>query len=182
MYNLVPIKQKFKNIEEWLGHEYLSVRTGRATPAVLDPVNVDFYGVQNKISHIAAISVEDAKTLRIAPWDKGVVKLIESSLQTANLGVSVVVDGTGLRVIFPELTTERRKVLEKLLKEKQEEARISVKREREEALNDFSKEEKDGKISEDEKFKLKEELQKFVDECNANLENITERKIREIAG
>ena len=181
MYNLNSFKQKLGNIETWLSNEYKSWRTGRATPAVLDGVNVELYGAQSKISHLAAISVEDAKTIRIAPWDKAAVKAIESALSAANLGVSVVVDGAGMRVIFPDLTAERRKLLEKLVKEKHEEARVSIKRDRESVWNDIVENERKGTISEDEKFKLKEDMQTLVDTCNKNLELVTDKKITEIS-
>ncbi|MEK7535450.1 MAG: ribosome recycling factor [Patescibacteria group bacterium] len=181
MFNLNVLKNKLSEVEKWLSHEYQSLRTGRATPAVLDPVNVDMYGSQSKISHLAAISIEDARTLRIAPYDKSAVRAIESALQAANLGISVIVDGSGLRVSFPELNSERRKVLERLIKEKHEEARVKVRREREDILNDVTKREKDGEISEDEKFTLKEDLQKMVDLTNNNLEVATARKQQEIS-
>lgn len=181
MYNLNSAKQKFNNIEEWLAKEYQGVRTGRATPAVLDSINVEMYGSMSKISHVAAISVEDPKTLRIAPWDKGAVKAIETAIAAANLGLSVVPDAGGLRVVFPDLTADRRKMLEKLLKEKMEEARVSVKREREEIWNEIVKSEKDGNISEDEKFKLKDDLQKLVDGANMKLEETLKHKVEEIS-
>ena len=182
MYNFNVLRTKLKQSEEHLIHEYQSLRTGRATPAVLDTVNVDIYGSQSKISHIAAISVEDAKTLRLSPYDKTAVKHIESAIAAANLGLSVVADGSGLRVIFPEMTAERRKVLEKLLKEKHEETRVTVKRAREDTWNDIGKEEKDGRLSEDDKFRLKDELQRLIDDCNKRLEEITARKLQEISG
>jgi len=181
MYNLSNLKNKLSDVEAWLAHEYESLRTGRATPAVLDAVNVEIYGAQNKISHIAAISVEDAKTLRIAPWDKTVVKHIEGALQAANLGVSVIVDGNGLRVIFPELNNERRKALERLMNNRHEEARVRIRHERDEIWNDINKKEREGILSEDDKFRLKNELQEMVDESNRDMEGATDRKLKEIS-
>lgn len=174
------LKTKLSEVEAWLTREFSSIRTGRATPAVLDPVDVEFYGASNKISHVAAISNEDAKTLRISPWDKGAIKPIESAISAANLGVSVVVDGEGLRVIFPDLTTERRKLLEKLVNEKHEEARIKAKREREDIWNEIVKKERDGEVSEDDKFRAKDELQKEIDNFHRILEDHVAKKLKEI--
>jgi len=179
-------KEKLKNesdkVGEWLARELSNIRTGRATPALLDGVSIEQYGARTKISHVAAISIEDPKTLRVTPWDKATIKLIESAIQAANLGVSVSTDGVGVRVSFPDLTTERRTLLSKLVKEKLELARVSVRKEREECWNDVVKKEKDGEISEDDKFKLKEDLQKLVDEANTRLEEQAERKNKELAG
>ena len=181
MYNLRLFENKLHEVESWLGRELSNIRTGRATPALLDTVTIEQYDTRSKISHVAAISVEDPKTLRISPWDKTTIKLIESALQAANLGVSVVVDGAGLWVIFPELTNERRKLLQKLANEKLEGARISVKKEREEVWNQIIREERDAVISEDEKFSLKDEIQKFVDDVNKRLREAVDRKEQEIS-
>ncbi|HEY4515435.1 MAG TPA: ribosome-recycling factor [Candidatus Paceibacterota bacterium] len=174
------LKDKLRVVGDRLTGDFNTIRTGRATPAVLDTVNVMLYGSSNKISHVAAVSTEDAKTLRIAPWDKGALKPIESAIQGVNLGVSVVVDGEGIRVIFPDLTTDRRKLLEKLVGEKHEEARIGVKREREEILNELTKLERDGEITLDEKRRVKEDIQKAVDEFHSLLEAQVEKKLKEV--
>ena len=176
------LKVEIEKVGEWLAKELQNIRTGRATPALLDSVSIEQYGARTKISHVVAISIEDPKTLRVTPWDKATVKLIESAIQAANLGVSVSTDGVGVRVSFPALTAERRTLLSKLVKEKLELARVSVRKEREECWNDVVKGEKDGAVSEDQKFKLKEEIQKMVDGANVALENQTVRKDKELAG
>lgn len=169
-----------KEVEEWFRKECAMLRTGRATTAILDSITIEVYGSRTPVAHVASITMEDARTLRIAPWDKSQVKLIESAIQKAELGLSASSDDQGVRVIFPELTSERRGQIVKLLKERLEEARISVRKQREEVLTEFKKSEKDGDMSEDDHFRAKEELQKIVDETNRTLEEVAAKKEGEI--
>jgi ribosome recycling factor len=180
MYNFSIFKTKLGEVEEWLGREYLGVRTGKAAPAVLDSVMVDSYGSKTPLKHVAAIGIEDARTIRVTPWDKSQLSAIQTAIDVANLGLSVSPDSTGLRVIFPALTEERRKMLIKLMGEKLEDARISVRKEREKVWAEIQAEEKAGKLSEDEKFKAKDELQKMIDEANKKLEDLASKKETEI--
>jgi len=180
-YNFSPFKNELKKIEEWLGQEYLGLHTGRATPAVLDKVQVEVYGIKQPVAHVAAISVEDARTLMVAPWDKGALKDIEKGIMMSGLGLGVSSNGGGVRVSFPELTTERRGALMKVVRAKLEDARVSLRRERETVWEDIQKKEKEGAMPEDEKFRLKEELQKIVDESNKKLEEVAARKEKDIA-
>lgn len=179
-YNFSPFKTKLAEVEEWLSREYLGIRTGKATPAVLDGVMVDSYGAKTPLKHVAAISIEDARTVRIAPWDKSQVGAIQTAIEAANIGLSISPDSAGLRAIFPMLTEDRRKMLIKLTNEKLEEARISVRKEREKIWEDIQEQEKAGTMSEDDKYKGKEELQKLVDEANNKLEELAKRKETEI--
>lgn len=180
MYNFSTFKNKLTEVEEWLGREYLGVRTGKASPAVLDSVMIEAYGSKTPLKHVAAIGIEDARTIRITPWDRGQLSAIQTAIDAANLGLSVSPDSTGLRVIFPALTEERRKMLTKLTGEKLEEARISVRKEREKVWEDIQAQEKAKQISEDEKFKAKDELQKLIDEVNKKLEDFAKKKETEI--
>ena len=173
-YNTSNFKSELKKAEEWLSKEYSQVHTGRATPIILDSIMVESYGSLMPIKNIAAVSVEDPKTLRIAPWDKSAIKEIEKSIQSANLGLSVVSDGEGVRAIFPMLTTENRQKLVKVLKDKLEDARITVRKMRQEAMDGL-----DG-MSEDETKRAKDEIQKCVDEANKNLESIFAKKETEV--
>lgn len=183
VYDFGSFQTKVKEVEEWLKRELSAVRTGRATPAILDGITVKAYGGERSpVSHLATITVEDARTLRVTPWDKTQVKEIDVAIASANLGVSVAADNQGLRVIFPSLTEENRGTLARLVHKKFEEARISLRREREEVWNDIQAQEKAGKLSEDAKFKGKTELQKLVDEGNASLEKIASAKEMEIRG
>ncbi len=174
MYNTQNFKIELKKIEEWLSKEYGQVHTGRATPIVLDSIMVESYGTRMPIKNVAGITIEDPKTLRVAPWDKNQIKEIENAVMSANLGLSVVSDSDGVRVIFPMLTTENRTKLVKVLKEKLEEARISVRKERQTEID------KTNDLSEDEKKRAKDDIQKCVDESNNNLEAIFNKKEKEI--
>ena len=181
-YNFSNFKNELKKVEVFLSKEYRELNIGRASPMVLDSISIESYGSHVSLKNIASISVEDPKTLRLAPWDKNQIKAIEKSILTANLGVSLSVDDAGMRVIFPQLTTETRVKLVKVLKEKLEEARITVRKERERVWNDVQEQEESSKLTEDEKFKAKDDLQKIIDEANINLENIFDRKEKEVMG
>jgi ribosome recycling factor len=170
MYNTTNFKNELKKIEEWLSKEFMQVQTGRATPIILDSVMVDSYGSMMPIKNVASISIEDAKTLRISPWDRNHIKIIEKAIQESNLGLSVVSDGDGVRAIFPMLTTENKTKLVKILKDKLEDARISVRKERQGAIDETED------LTEDEKKRAKDEIQKCVDEANQNLEAIFDKK------
>lgn len=173
-YNTSNFKIQLKKVEEWLSKEYSQVHTGKATPMVLDSVMVESYGSRMPIKNVAGISIEDAKTLRVAPWDKNQIKDIESAIMASNLGLSVVSDSDGVRVIFPMLTTENRTKLAKILKEKLEDARISVRQERGSEMDTLED------LSEDEMKRAKDDIQKCVDESNKNLEAIFAKKETEI--
>lgn len=181
-YDFTILKNKISEVENWLSKEFSSIHTGRAIPALLDGVSIDSYGAKTAISHVASVTAEDQRTLRISPWDKSKIKDIEKAINNANLGVSVSSDEQGLRVFFPELTTERRQSFVKIAKEKLEDARISIRKEREDVWNDIQKKERVGEISEDDKFNLKDELQKIIDEANSKLESMADLKEKEIIG
>lgn len=181
-YNFSNFKNELKKVGEFLSKEYSQLNIGRASPMILDGVSVESYGSYVPLKNVASISIEDPKTLRIAPWDKSQIKGIEKAIAGANLGLSVATDDLGIRVIFPQLTTETRQTLVKVLKEKLEETRITVRRERERIWEDVQTKQKEGKLTEDEKFRAKEELQKIIDEANRNLEASFEKKQREVLG
>ncbi len=181
-YNFSNFKMELKKVEDFLGKEYSQLNIGRASPMVLDGVSVESYGSRVPLKNVASVSIEDSKTLRIAPWDKGQIKDIERAVAGANLGLSVATDDMGIRVIFPQLTTETRQTLVKVLKEKLEEQRITVRREREVVFRDMEAKEKESKMTEDEMFRAKEELQKIINETNSSLEAIFEKKEKEVMG
>ncbi|MFA5791616.1 MAG: ribosome recycling factor [Candidatus Paceibacterota bacterium] len=181
-YNFSNFKTELKKVEEFLSKEYSQLNVGRASPMVLDHVTVESYGSYVPLKNVASISIEDPKTLRIAPWDKNQIKGIEKAIVGLNLSLSVATDDLGIRVIFPQLTTETRQNLVKLLKEKLEESRITVRREREIVVANMEKQEKEGKMTEDDRFRAKEELQKVINETNSNLETIFEKKEKEVMG
>src|ERR1035437_4708777 len=181
-YNFSIFKEDLKKVAEHLSKEYSQLNTGRASPIVLDGVSVETYGAYQPIKNVASVSIEDPKTLRIMPWDKGQIKAIEKAVNAANLGLSVATDDAGIRVIFPQLTTETRQNLVKVLKQKMEDSKVTVRQERESVWDDIQAKEKEGKMTEDEKFKGKEDLQKAVDEANNNLEAVFEKKEKEVLG
>lgn len=160
--------------------ETSSLRTGRATPALVENIMVDSYGTRVPLKHVASIAAEDARTIRITPWDTGVLKNIEYSISASNLGIQPIADNQSIRISLPELTEERRKSLIKLLNEKLEEARVSLKLKREEEWKDIQEKERAGEISEDDKFRYKEELQKIIDKVSTDLEEIAKNKEKEI--
>jgi len=164
------IEKKLKEAQEWLQKEYAGIRTGQASPALLDGIKVESYGSLVPLNQVGTVGVEDARTLRISTWDAGSVPAIEQSIRDANLGVSTASDSSGIRVIFPELTAERRVQLLKLAKSKLEDARITVRGVRDEVIKEIDKQEKDGEISEDEKFTQKDSVQKLIDTANKALE------------
>jgi ribosome recycling factor len=181
-YNFLNFKNELKKTEEFLSKEYGQLNIGRASPMVLDGISIESYGSFVPLKNVASVSIEDPKTLRIAPWDKNHIKSIEKAIVGANLGLSVATDDLGIRVIFPQLTTETRQTLVKVLKEKLEEQRITVRHERVIVLEDIEAKKKEAKITEDEMFAAKEELQKITNETNGNLEAIFEKKQKEVMG
>ena len=174
------LESKLQSIIVWLTGEFGGIRTGQATPALLDSVKVESYGSLMALNQVASIGIEDARTLRISPWDQSLVKVIETAIRDADFGVSVMSDGVGVRVIFPELTGERRIQLIKFAKSKFEDARVRVRGVRDDAMKSIDKQEKDGDISEDDKFGKKESVQKLIDSTNNTLESMFNKKEAEV--
>jgi len=179
-YNFTNFDQNLNKVKEWLVKELAAIRTGRATLTLLDGVKVESYGSFLPINQTATVVSEDAKTLRITPYDQSQVSAIEKAINDADLGISTSVDEKGMRVIFPDLTSERRELLIRQAGKKMEEARISIRNEREDIWSEIQKQEKDGDISEDDKFKAKEDMQKKVDDIQKQLEELTNAKETEI--
>jgi len=179
MFSFTEFSAQVKNAVEWLRREYIGVSTGRATPAILDLVQVESYGSWTALPRVASVTIEDPRTLRVAPWDKTQIKGIEKSLRDADLGLSVSVDDSGLRIFFPQLTTERRVQLVKVVKERLEEARVKVRLARQEAVKEIENDTKQGG-SEDVEKRHMEDLQKKVDEANNELESVFTKKEIEI--
>ena len=180
-YDFSKFKKCLQEAEEWLVAEYQGIRTGRATPAILDNISIEVYGARTPLKHVAAVSTEDAKTIRVAPWDKGQVKAIEKAIVDADLGISPAVDDQGLRIAFPELTGERRTQLTKLAGEKAEHAKVTLRSHRTDALKALDAAEKAGGMGKDEIARLKIEVQKYIDAGNDALVKVLERKETEIA-
>lgn len=181
-YDFSEFKKKAGDLAEHLTKELSAIHTGRASSSILDGIFIESYGAHLAVQHVATIANEDARTLRIVPWEKSNGKEIEKAINAANLGISVSTDESGLRIFFPPLTTERRVAFTKLVRDKVESARVTLKGVREQAKSDIIAAERDGDMSEDEKTLSLENLQKFVDEANNALEAIGEKKEKEIMG
>ena len=180
-YDFKPFEKRIAEVAERLSKELSGVRTGRATPAILDGVLVESYGTRMPISNVATVSTDDARTLRITPWNMSDSKEIEKAITQANLGLSVGSDEKGVRVFFPELTSERRTQLLKLAKEKVEEARTSLRQVRDEVWSDIQAQEKDKTMGEDDKFRAKDEMEKRVQAANKQFDESLARKEKEIS-
>ncbi len=181
-YNFIKLKKDVAEIENWLKKEFSNIRTGLVSITILDNIRVENYGNLTPINQIANLTIEDAKTIRIIPWDSSQVKGIEKAIIKFDLGVSVAVDEKGLRLSFPELTNERRQTFVKIAKDKLEQAKVSLRAERDKVWNDIQNKEKNNEISEDDKFQLKDEMQKIIDEIKEVLVVLFEKKEKEIIG
>lgn len=173
-------RQASASVIGWLKREYTSIRTNQANPSVLDTVSVEVYGSFVPIHQIASVLGAGPKSLFITPWDNGLAPNIDRAIRESNLGLSVSLEAQGVRVSFPELTSERRILLVKIVKEKLEEARIKVRLEREKSLEILDRSEKEGSLSKDDKFRLKNEMQKLVADGNEQLEALAQKKEKEI--
>ncbi len=179
-YNFTPLKQKAGEVKDWLKKEFQSIRTSRATPTLLDSVFVESYGAKVPVAQIASLTTEDARTLRVLPWDAAHGKAIEKAIVASDLGVSVAIDERGVRVMFPELTYERREALVKVLRERLERAKILLRAERDKVWSDIQVQERASVISKDDKFRSKDEMEKIIGDATQELEEITKRKELEI--
>ena len=179
-YDFNHFKKNLADAEEWLKKELQQIRTGQATPLILDGVKVEVYGAPLSLKEVASVTIDGARSLRVAPWDKSQVKDIEKAITAANLGVSVSSDGEGVRVNFPELTSDKRKDFAKMAKDKLEDAKKHLRGHRDVVVKDLQAKEKAGGYGKDEIFRLKNETQKMVDEANKKLEDLYTKKEKEI--
>ncbi len=180
-YDFAKLKANIKETEEWLVRELSGIRTGRATPTLLDAVKVEAYDTHSPLREVASVSVEDARTLRIIPWDISLLKKIEKGITEANLGVGIATDDQGLRISFPELTSERRAQLSKIASDKTEQAKVTLRSHRTSALKTLEAAEKEGGVGRDDIARLKVEVQKLIDAGNDALAEVLQRKEAEIA-
>jgi ribosome recycling factor len=173
-------KQQFDGCIEFFKEDISSLRTGRATPALVEDVQIEAYGMRQQLKAVASIGVLDAKTLQVEPWDKSITVAIETGLRNSNLGFNPVNDGKVIRIPLPELTADRRQDLLKVLNQKMEQAKIAVRQKREEIKKNIERQEKDSEISEDDKYKLVDELEKMVKTANERIAQIAAEKEKEI--
>ena len=173
-------KPSFDGVLEFYKSDIATIRTGRATPALVEDVAVDVYGQRMTIKELATITAPEPRSLLIQPWDKSVVAAIEGAIRKSELGLNPVVDGQTIRLNIPSLTEERRREFIKLLKQKTEEARVKIRRIREEIWHKAQTMEQAHEISEDDKFKAKDDLQKLVDDYNKKIEELEKKKEQEL--
>ncbi|MDD2680650.1 MAG: ribosome recycling factor [Patescibacteria group bacterium] len=172
--------ESFANALDFFKRDIATLRTGRASLAVLDNVQVEAYGVLNPINAVANITVADARSIIIAPWDKGISKDIEKAIIEADLGLGIVNEGDKVRLSVPALTEETRKETVKKLNEKMEKARINIRQAREEVKNAIEKAETAKEISEDEKFRYEKEMDEYVSKKNDELKVMRDNKEKDI--
>ena len=180
MSELKEFEVKMKKAQEFLSGQFDAVRAGRANAAVLNGITVDYYGSPTPINQVAAISVPDPRTLVITPWDNTVLKGIEKAIQTSELGINPQNDGRVIRLIFPQLTEERRKELAKQVRKYGEDAKVAVRNIRRDAMDKIKKQQKAGDITEDDQKDLEKELQKLTDDNIKEVDKLTEAKEKEL--
>lgn len=174
------LKTKFETVMAELRNETASLRTGRATPALVEDIEVEAYGVRQPLKALAAIATPTPREIVIQPWDKSVLPAIEKAIQSSPLGMNPIADRDTIRLALPTLTEERKRDLVKLLGEKLESTRIQVRRARDEATKGIGADEKAKKISEDEGFRQKQEVEKAVGDVNKRIEELGAKKEHEI--
>ncbi len=174
------IKPELDKVIHFLEGELAKIRTSRASPSLVEDVKADCFGQKLPLRQLAAISTPEAKQILIQPWDKSYIKGIVSALEKAGIGANPVVDKDVIRIQLPPLTEEYRKNLLHLLSDKQEEARKTLRRWREQAWKEVQDGFQEGKIREDDKFRAKDDLQELIDEYNKKIDNLGDKKKREI--
>ncbi|HON34010.1 MAG: ribosome recycling factor [Thermovirgaceae bacterium] len=174
------MKEKMEKAVEYLKKELLGIRTGRAHPALVSDIKVDYYGNPTPMSQVGSISTPDARQILITLWDKNAVKAAEKAIQASPLGINPSVDGENIRLVIPELTGERRVELTKLVKKCAEDARIAVRNLRRESNEVLKKMEKDGKISEDSMHDHLDKIQKATDDFVKRIDVIAAEKEKEV--
>lgn len=173
-------KEKMEKTIKSLSHEFSTIRAGRANPAVLDKISVDYYGVPTAINQMAAVSVSEARMLVIQPWDATSLKLIDKAIMASDLGITPVNDGKLIRISFPQLTEERRKELVKQVNKEGEEAKITIRSIRRDVIEKFKAMKKTSEITEDDLAVLEKDVQKLTDKFILDVDAACAEKTKEI--
>ena len=173
-------KPQFDKILDFYKSDIATIRTGRATPALVENIQVDYYDQKYRVKELASISAPEPRTLIIQPWDKNAAETIGKAISKSDLGLNPTVDGQVIRINIPPLTEERRREFIKLLKQKTEQARMKVRHIREEIWDKIQKMEQAHEIREDDKFRAKDDLQKLVDDHNKKIEEMEKKKEAEL--
>ena len=163
-----------------LEEEYASIRAGRANPHILDKITVDYYGAPSPLQSVANISVPEARVIQIQPWESSLIKEIEKAIMVSDIGITPSNDGRIIRLVFPELTEERRKELVQDVKKKAENAKVAIRNIRRDGNDTIKKSQKSNEISEDEAKQLEDKIQKLTDKYVGMIDNVMESKSQEI--
>ena len=180
MSDIKVYEDKMVKTIEALEEEYTTIRAGRANPHILDKIKVDYYGTPTSLQQVANISVPEARMLQIQPWESSLIKEIEKAIVVSDLGLTPNNDGKVIRLVFPELTEDRRKELAKDVKKKGDNAKVAVRNVRRDANDAFKKQNKAGEISDDELKGTEDDIQKLTDKYTALIDKAVENKTKEI--
>lgn len=180
MEELKKYEDKMNKTLDVLEDEFGAIRAGRANPHVLDKIKVDYYGTPTPLQQVGNISVPEARMIVIQPWEKSLIKPIEKAILTSELGINPNNDGNAIRLIFPELTEDRRKELAKDVKKKGDQAKVAIRNIRRDAMDAFKKMEKSGDMSEDDRDLAEEKMQKLTDKMVEKVDKAVETKTKEI--
>lgn len=175
-------EMKMKKTVEATQREFATIRTGRASSALVDGVKVDYYGTPTPLKQLAAVSTPDVRLIVIQPWDKNILGEIEKAVQKSDIGIMPTNDGKVIRLSMPPLTTERRSELDKVLKKTAEDGHVSIRTARHSSIEHIRKAEKDKACTEDEKFKAQDDIQKLTDKYIKEIDNLLAGKEKEIQG
>ena len=173
-------ESKMKKTVEVLQNHFSTIRAGRANPAVLDQVKVEYYGTPTPLNQIASISTPDPRTLMIQPWDASSLKLIEKAIMSSDLGINPANDGRVIRLAFPQPTEERRKELAKLISKHAEEAKVAIRNIRRDAIELYKAQKKTGEITEDDLVSTEKDIQKLTDKYVKEIDTVAQKKESEI--
>ncbi len=179
-YDKSDLQRRMQGAVEALKHDLGGLRTGRASTALLDPIQVEVYGANMPLNQVATVSTPEARMLSVQVWDRSNVTPVEKAIRNAGLGINPIVDGTTIRLPIPDLTQERRKELAKLAGQYAEKAKIAVRNVRRDGMDVLKTDEKKHEISEDERKRLEQEVQKVTDETINEIDSVVDAKIKEI--
>lgn len=179
-FDISVYEEKMEKSLSSLQEEYVAIRAGRANPRILDKIMVDYYGTPSPLQSVANISVPEARMIQIQPWEASLIKDIEKAILTSDLGLTPANDGKAIRLVFPELTEERRKELVKDVKKKGEAAKVAIRNIRRDANDAVKKELKANEISEDEQKQLEDKIQKLTDKYVTEIDNAINNKSDEV--
>lgn len=174
------VRSEIDKIIQYFKKDLVSVRTGRASPSLLENINVDYYGHKTPLIQLASINVPEPKMIVIQPWDKNSTKEIEKAIRLSDLGLNPINEGNIIRLVIPAMTEERRKEMVRLIHQKAEETKMKIRIVREEEIKIIKRQKDNSEISEDDFYRSQEELQKIIDEFNRNVKVLAESKEKEV--